>query len=376
MSMVPLATVFPPIPQTVWNPGDAALTLSCGTLEDGVWRINAAGLAVHGPHITLDSGMFGVEFQLGTEPELDPALAVAQVQITADSGDTVLVDSVVLAAHAAQQFRGMYGGARLNLILGRRTEDIEFHVTSLGICPILFRGLKIVPRPGFIWFPAQLEHDPGAWRFNADRSGTCLEPTRLGGPSISLPPGEYRVGIKFAPPSGTDSGSLAEIATTSPRSEIVPTQLVTAEQVLANFGIPDSKMRFKLDQDSTEVELPIRTLVPGVTIQWVRLATADESVWQHYYNLGGLSSPLNAPTSGFEMVLSGATGARGLVRRFAGGWIVWTIAHGPCEVMGSIQRQYEAQGGWGGVLGFPVSRPIVAGGKTIQEFEGGSLSTV
>jgi uncharacterized protein with LGFP repeats len=150
---------------------------------------------------------------------------------------------------------------------------------------------------------------------------------------------------------------------------------VIAEDVLAYFGIPDSKLRFRLIIGIPHLRLLIRTLVPGVTVQWVRLANADESVWQHYYNMGGLASPLGAPASGFDVVYSGISNEQGSVRRFEHGCIYWTIPHGPCEVFGPIQTQHEAHGGVSGHLGFPTSRPQSTALSIHQRFEGGTLST-
>jgi hypothetical protein len=171
------STIFPPVPQTVWLPGDPALQVEGNGTPD---------LRVRGPHIALDAGMFGVEFQLNAEAG-EVNVPVADVQITTQAGESTLAHLPFSPTILTNHSRGCSGGARLNLILDKRAEDVEFQVRGLGVHPIHFRGLKLIPRPGHIWFPSQLAHDPAAWQQNRDRSATCLAPATLGGPSIFLP---------------------------------------------------------------------------------------------------------------------------------------------------------------------------------------------
>lgn len=367
---MPLATIFPPVPQTVWTAGDPALEIAGNDSPE---------LNVRGPHITLDAGMFGVEVALSIRGELpnqdEPA---ARVQITVESGQQVITETQLRSGQILQAFGGMYGGARLTLILDRRMRDVEIRVAGLGKHALTFHQLKLIPRPGQLWFVRQLTHEPTEWEHRSDLSSVCLAPTEVRGPSIELPPGDYRVGIKFTPPPGVNAGQIAEIAAVSEQGVIVPSQAVVAEQVLANFGIPDSKLRFRLDRMHTGVELPIRMLAPGAAVQWVRLATADESIWQHYYNMGGLASALGPPASGFVPCFSGLSGEEGYVRHFEGGSIYWTIDHGPCEVHGAILREYARENGPAGRFGFPTGRPRIEppgaeAGRMIQPFEGGRI---
>jgi uncharacterized protein with LGFP repeats len=117
--------------------------------------------------------------------------------------------------------------------------------------------------------------------------------------------------------------------------------------------------------------------MPNVTVQWVRLATDDEAIWHHYYNMGGSSSRLGRPISTFlpaEVSLQGRTGA---VRRFEHGAIYWTVESGPCEVIGEIYHLYLAQGGPGGSLGYAITRPKTSSNSILtQGFEGGELKQV
>jgi hypothetical protein len=158
-----------------------------------------------------------------------------------------------------------------------------------------------------------------------------------------------------------------------------PLQKITAEQMLAQFGISDAKIRFALTEPHERVELRTETLMPGVVVQWVRLCTAEEAVWHHYYNLGGTASPLGRPISSFEPLEHKSEGLSGSIRHFEAGSMVWTLEHGPCELFGEGLLQWNQQGGASGSLGLPISRPHLSldpseDEQMIQEFEGGTLT--
>jgi uncharacterized protein with LGFP repeats len=106
----------------------------------------------------------------------------------------------------------------------------------------------------------------------------------------------------------------------------------------------------------------------------MRLATAEEAVWHHYYNMGGSASALGMPISRFEAGSESRYRLKGLLRHFEHGAIYWTVEHGPCEVYGAGYNDYQALGGPDGSLGYPIARPQNIGGLVSQQFEGGSLS--
>jgi hypothetical protein len=375
---MPVATIFPPIPQTVWLVSDPAVRRGLGHPEGAAWHAAASeqGLITQGPRIELGAGLYGVEFQLapGSVPH-DPETQIAVAQIAIQNGAGVIAESMITSGMISQPYGGMYGGARLTLALDHPRQDVELRLYSLGVADFSLLGFKLVPRPGRVWFPADLPHTSEAWRHNMDRSATCNEPTTLAGPTIPLGPGEYRVGIKLMPPPGVEAGDIAIIDVIAGDQIIVPETFVTAEQTLANFGIPDAKMRFRLNEYVRGVDLRVRTLVDSVTVQWVRLATDEEAVWHHYYNMGGSASPMGLPISAFGAAGPSPHGLLGSARTFQHGAIYWTIEHGPCEIYGGVFDRYVEQGQTGGALGYPTSRPRRdAAGQMTQAFEGGALT--
>lgn len=359
----PLYTVFPSIQKNIWPIDRPPMECLLGHQQDDSWHVDEAGVVTAGPHITLNTGMYGIEFQLSTTTaDLDPDLHIATAQVTAHEGQQILAEQPIYVREINRSFGGMYHGVRLNLIVDQMIDHVEWRVISTGAASFLIHGFKLIPRPGRIWFVEHLEREPGKWQIDPDRSGACLAPTTVQTPGYTLDPGEYRVGVKLKLPAGMTSGHLADLEAVGISAKegqriIVPTKPVTAEDVLARFGIPDSKMRFRLEDPHTDLQLRVRAVVAGMTIQWVRLATADESVWQHYYNLGGLDSPLGPPIGGYLPDTSSRDYVHGSQRHFANGTIYWTIEHGPCQVYGEIARIYHALGGTAGSVGFPVTRP-------------------
>src|SRR6185503_2747630 len=102
-----------------------------------------------------------------------------------------------------------------------------------------------------------------------------------------------------------------------------------------------AKLRFRRAGAYRDVAGEVRALVPELTVQWIRLATADEAVWHHYWNMGGGHSALGLPVTAFERLGRSPYGLQGALRRFEGGRIYWTIEHGPCEVHGGKLSLYE-----------------------------------
>lgn len=371
---------LPAVTQTVWPIYDPAVERLAGDPEGALWRVDAydKGLVTRGPRVSLDSGMYGVEVQLTPPRELiNPETRIAAVQITAGAGSLVLLDMWITAGAINQTFGGMYGGVRFNLVLNQPMQDVEFRVYSLGVTEFGIRGFKLIPRTGRVWFPRHLLHTPEVWTHHPDRSATSSEATTVSVPPMNLEPGDYRVGIKLKPPRGMEAGQVALLDAVSGDRVLAPETVVTAQDLLANFGIPDAKLRFRLAQAEQGVEIRLRTLVEGVTLQWARLATADEAVWHHYYNLGGLDSVLGAPTGDFTSTGESPHGLSGSVRAFERGAIFWTVPHGPCEVYGPASEHHQAQGGIAGLLGYPTSRPKPANqvdASWVQTFEGGTLA--
>lgn len=379
-------TLFPPIPKTVWRPGDPEVECLLGKIRNHVLHVDqVAGLAMRVMHLPLDRGLYGVEFQLSLDDaDLAPDQQIALVQVTVSNGDRVLSEKPIVARQLAVEFGGMYQGLRLDLIVDEPFDDVEFRISSAGLSSFQVHGMKLVPRPGRIWFARELWFEQQTTTIHPDRSATCLKPGLIGTPPVLLPPGEYRLGVKLIPPEGITSGTIAAIEVKgrifgsdpdTALESIVVNPVVTAESTLANFGIPDTKLRFRLAQPYQQVTVELKALMPGLTVQWVRLATADEAVWHHYFNLGGTSSVLGHPASGFVALGTSPRGLQGSCRWFWHGRIYWTVEHGPCEVFGEIEEQYQARGGHFKELGFPISRPKYSHGKVTQHFEGGTLES-
>ncbi|MFF0492189.1 LGFP repeat-containing protein [Nocardia sp. NPDC003482] len=93
------------------------------------------------------------------------------------------------------------------------------------------------------------------------------------------------------------------------------------------------------------------------------------TIADHYNEAGGASSPLGEPIS---EELDAPNG--GKYQEFTGGVIYFSLPTGTYTVYGAIREAWEAQGGAGGPLGYPVSdEEDIEGGK-ISRFEHGSIS--
>ncbi len=385
-----LTTLFPPLAKTFWRAGDPGLHWRNGALQDSFWKAgDQETLIVDGPHIRLDSGLYGVDFQLSPDGDVpDPSVLVATVQATCGGGH-VLAEMPVSAGQLLEGAEGLYQGVRLDMVVERPVEDMEFRVLSAGSSAFRLHGIKLIPRPGRVWFPAALSYDADAWEVRADRSASCQRPATLGGPGIELAPGDYRLGFKLKPPPEVTSGVVAHLkvvgvplsveeAVGEPQA-VVSDRPVSTEELLAHRGIPDAKLRFRLEQPYRRVEFRVKSLMAGVVVQWVRLATADEAVWHHYYHLGGSASILGTPTGGFVFAGRSVNGTLGFYRRFQQGITYWTVENGPCEIYGAIGDYYQNAGGPCGELGFPTSRPQpvdTSSAALVQRFEGGTLTSL
>lgn len=384
-------TVFPAVPKTVWKAGDPDLEWLAGEAREGHWHVEKQNsLVLRGPHIDLDTGLYGVEFQLSlVEEQPSSDLPVAHVQITSADGGVILAEETVLAGQLDQHFAGMYQGVRPDVLVEQPIQDVEFSISALGKCPFFVRGVKLIPRPGQIWFAADLDCTPTDWEFAPNRSAQALAPTLLGGPGISLPSGDYRLGYKLKAPAEVSEGQVAAIdvigvpadksATEIPAEQIVEPQPVTAEQLRAHGGVPDAKLRFRLDRPYRDLQFRLDILSPGLIMQWLRCATADEATWHHYYHLGGGSSPLGHPLTAFLPLDANRREPRAFQRHFEHGALYYTQDHGPCEVYGPMYQEYQDLGGPLGELGVPASRPRAidappAPARVVQSFEGGEMT--
>jgi len=86
--------------------------------------------------------------------------------------------------------------------------------------------------------------------------------------------------------------------------------------------------------------------VPGAGGEDVELSGP---ILQKYDEVGGASSPLGAPTGQQEDI------GDGMIAEFEGGIIAWSPDTDAHIVWGEIRTAWEAEGGAGGVLGFPIS---------------------
>src|SRR5437667_3638929 len=104
-------------------------------------RANAQGLITCGTHLHLDMGLYGIEFQMAIgESLIDPSTPVAVTQVTENDGARILADATITAGEMGQPYGGIYGGARLNVVLDRPARDVEFRIYSLGITPFYVLG--------------------------------------------------------------------------------------------------------------------------------------------------------------------------------------------------------------------------------------------
>ena len=98
--------------------------------------------------------------------------------------------------------------------------------------------------------------------------------------------------------------------------------------------------------------------------------TISGPILAKYNEIGGTDSPLGAPTADQQDV------GDGYVAEFEGGIVAWSPDTDAHVVWGEIRTAWEAQGGAGGELGFPISdeRPIPNGLES--EFEMGTITYV
>ncbi|MCA9902464.1 MAG: TIR domain-containing protein, partial [Anaerolineae bacterium] len=183
----------------------------------------------------------------------------------------------------------------------------------------------------------------------------------LYGPYADLPAGDYQVAFKLSAPDSVVSEDVAWIDVIAQcdgeRVDLVPETIVSAKSLRDNNGVADQKFGFSLHQAHTHVEFRLKPLVLGLGVEWVRLATPDEAIWQHYYQIGGIDSVLGPPRSGLRTAAKSTYGTTGLLRRFEGGTIYWnSVMYRSYPVHGVIEQAYEGQHGTGStMLGFPMS---------------------
>lgn len=98
--------------------------------------------------------------------------------------------------------------------------------------------------------------------------------------------------------------------------------------------------------------------------------TISGPILAKYNEIGGADSPLGAPTADQQDV------GDGYAAEFEGGIVAWSPDTDAHVVWGEIRTAWEAQGGAGGELGFPISdeRPIPNGLES--EFEMGTITYV
>ena len=91
---------------------------------------------------------------------------------------------------------------------------------------------------------------------------------------------------------------------------------------------------------------------------------AVRSAW---WSSGGVSGPLGFPTADVRAV------AGGTVAEFQGGAVYASPSTSAQVVRGAVLAEWQAGGGAGGPLGFPVSGLLTVPGGTAQAFQGGSI---
>jgi len=95
---------------------------------------------------------------------------------------------------------------------------------------------------------------------------------------------------------------------------------------------------------------------------------APETIAEHYAALGGSGGLLGNPLAAEENV------AGGKMRRYQGGNIYWTAAFGAYEVYGAILDRYVVMGGPASPLGFPTTGEASAPGDgRMNLFQGGGI---
>ncbi|WP_068158645.1 LGFP repeat-containing protein [Rhodococcus phenolicus] len=109
------------------------------------------------------------------------------------------------------------------------------------------------------------------------------------------------------------------------------------------------------------------TVVPGPDGQEYEISGA---VLDKYNETGGASGPLGPPTGSQESVGDGSVG------EFQGGVIAWSPDTGAYVVGGEIQVAWEAVGGAGGDLGFPISDEHPIEGGVQSDFEMGHITFI
>lgn len=90
-----------------------------------------------------------------------------------------------------------------------------------------------------------------------------------------------------------------------------------------------------------------------------------------YASLGGAGGSLGPATTGYTNL---SQNGGGMVRGYTNGAIAWTKAYGAAVVSGPIRDYFNAQGGIGGRLGWPVGGANGVNGGLVQGFMGGAIT--
>lgn len=171
--------------------------------------------------------------------------------------------------------------------------------------------------------------------------------------------------------SASSIGSSAASAAGSAASSAAS----AAESAASSAGsIASSAVSSVLDGKPV-LEKPMTIDAPGIGA-----VTLDGPAAAVYEKAGGAAT-LGTPTAAPQTVTGTAGGGEGTVYTFTAGSIFESPKHGPKLLRGEILRIYNANGGPGGALGWPVADetetaggPGVTNGGWIGEFENGTIS--
>lgn len=172
------------------------------------------------------------------------------------------------------------------------------------------------------------------------------------------------------------SASSAGSSAASAASSVASSAASAAESAASSAGsVASSAVSSVLDGAPALGGTPTTIEAPGLGA-----VTLDGPVAKVYEQAGGAAA-LGAPTAVPQRVTSSDGSADGTVYTFTGGTIFESPKHGPKLVRGEILRIYNANGGPGGPLGWPVAEeketgggPQVVNGGWISEFENGTVS--
>lgn len=163
------------------------------------------------------------------------------------------------------------------------------------------------------------------------------------------------------------------------RATVIAAGLAAAGLVLAGCG--DDTVEDVTESGTSAVESIVESLpgetdepladqssaVPGPDGQTVELSG---QILAKYDEVGGTASPLGPATGNQEEVGDGS------VAEFEGGIIAWSPDTDAHIVWGEIRVAWEAAGGAGGDLGFPISDEHPIDGGLQSDFESGHITYI